>query len=685
MIIQKIHILSFGGLEDFVLEPAQGLNGLCRANEFGKTTLIHFIYYMLFGYEAKRLKNYFPWSGAPMAGSLEFELEGEQWRIERTRTEKNSGKTRVLNARTGEELPLPARQQPGPYFLKIDGETFLRSFCITQGDLPFGYTDGLDKALKNMASTGDEGVSYEQAYKSLREQRARYAIWGKRGGPLDQLQADLADRRVKLAQLQQQLSAREQARRQSEALKEKIVQKEQIINGQQALLQAAQKSDALQVIRQLQELEERQKNAHARPAVSKEQMAELAAAFSAQETAEAQLEQAEKEREDSRIRLEQTDERLLHLGCNAGTGNELAAARKKGSPLPWIFLVLGLLILVSSYFLRTWALVAGLACMAVGIALAVTERNRKTALCQRYGVGTLDQLAEKWEQYQVLWEERKVLAREQEDLRRRAEDARKTATAKNDELQRLKDATGVTSLQKLEDLRVDWRVFEGGSDPQLIEDQRKLMLRGKTQEEWAALAQDAVPISETADQVRARLQQLREEAAALHRQYSELDIGDLSRLWEECHTLEASITADEAAYAAGRAEQEALDKALEWLAQANGEMNTQFSPKLCERAGEYLNTLTNGKYQTLKMDEGFRIRLEAPAGTYEAERFSAGTRDAVYFAFRLAAADLLSEKNLPLILDDPFLNLDQNRLQAAQALLERAAQTRQILYFSCRD
>ncbi len=691
MIIKKLHILSFGGLENFVLEPRAGLNCLCRENEFGKTTLIHFIYYMLFGYEPKRLKNYFPWSGAPMAGNLEFELEGELWRIERTRTEKNSGKTRLLNARTGEEAPLPARQQPGTMLLNIDGETFLKSFCITQGDLPFGYTDGLDKALKNMASTGDEGVSYEQAFKALRDQRVRYANWGRRGGALDQLQADLADRRVELAHLRERLSAREGARKDQEAILEKINQNEQQTANQKQLLEAAQKSDALGVIKRLVELEERQKNAHARPAVSKEQMAALTAAFGKEETAKTMLEQAEKEREESRVRLQYADESLHTFGFTQNTGAELEQAQKKGVGMPLgvgcFALALGGLVagILSAPPLRWVGLIAAGVLVVLGTVLLWSENNRKTALCRRYGAGSLTQLAEKWNQYQSLWEDRKALAGEQEDLRRREEEARKIHAAKNDELQQLKDATGITSAQKLEDLRVDWRVFEGGSDPQLLEDQRQMLLRGKSREEWEALAQNAVPLSETAEQVQARLQQLREEAAALHRRYSELDTGDLGRLWEECRALEESIAADDAAYAAGRAELEALDQCLDWLKQANEEMNTQFSPKLCALAGEYLKTLTNGKYQELKMDDAFKIRLEAPAGTYEAERFSAGTRDAVYFAFRLAAADLLSEKNLPMILDDPFLNLDDARLQAAQALLKKAAETRQILYFSCKE
>ena len=179
MIITQIHIGAFGKFKEFDLSPAEGLNIYCRENEFGKTTLIYFIYYMLYGYDAKLLKEYLPWSGEDLAGSLEFTLEDRRWRIERRRTGKGMEKRNIYCLDTGEERILPHREQPGPHFLGLDGETFLRSFCITQGDLLFDRTDGLDVALKNMAATGDENVSFPQAESFLKKLHTKYKHHGK--------------------------------------------------------------------------------------------------------------------------------------------------------------------------------------------------------------------------------------------------------------------------------------------------------------------------------------------------------------------------------------------------------------------------------------------------------------------------------------------------------------------------
>ena len=96
MKLLKLQIRSFGKFKDYTFLPQEGLNALCEANEFGKTTLIYFIYYMFYGYDAKLLKRYLPWSGEELAGALEFSKEGRTWRIERRRPLRGMEKRTIL-------------------------------------------------------------------------------------------------------------------------------------------------------------------------------------------------------------------------------------------------------------------------------------------------------------------------------------------------------------------------------------------------------------------------------------------------------------------------------------------------------------------------------------------------------------------------------------------------------------
>jgi uncharacterized protein YhaN len=63
------------------------------------------------------------------------------------------------------------------------------------------------------------------------------------------------------------------------------------------------------------------------------------------------------------------------------------------------------------------------------------------------------------------------------------------------------------------------------------------------------------------------------------------------------------------------------------------------------------------------------------------DRLSAGTIDQVYFALRLAVADLLlGADEVPLLLDDSFALYDDIRVRAA---LKQISTRRQILLFTC--
>ena len=112
----RAEVRSFGKLKDFILEPQAGLNRYIHPNEYGKTTLIQFLYFMLYGYDAKRLKGYFPWSGDPMAGVLLFEHQGKQWRIERIHPQKGTESGRSFAPKPEKIfLSLPGNN-PAPIF-----------------------------------------------------------------------------------------------------------------------------------------------------------------------------------------------------------------------------------------------------------------------------------------------------------------------------------------------------------------------------------------------------------------------------------------------------------------------------------------------------------------------------------------------------------------------------------------
>lgn len=95
---------------------------------------------------------------------------------------------------------------------------------------------------------------------------------------------------------------------------------------------------------------------------------------------------------------------------------------------------------------------------------------------------------------------------------------------------------------------------------------------------------------------------------------------------------------------------------------------------------------------TAKLLEGivFDADLQMKATVYGKEKelgfLSAGTQDLIFLCMRFALVDTLFDMEQPfLVLDDPFVNLDKDKIERALSVLERAAGKYQILYFTCHE
>ena len=94
------------------------------------------------------------------------------------------------------------------------------------------------------------------------------------------------------------------------------------------------------------------------------------------------------------------------------------------------------------------------------------------------------------------------------------------------------------------------------------------------------------------------------------------------------------------------------------------------------------------------LNEGCSIRLSGDGqpvlednGVLRAvQYYSQGTNDLLFFCLRLALSKALPIGELPpLILDDPFINLDDDKTARAKRLVKALGKERQILYFTCKS
>lgn len=118
-------------------------------------------------------------------------------------------------------------------------------------------------------------------------------------------------------------------------------------------------------------------------------------------------------------------------------------------------------------------------------------------------------------------------------------------------------------------------------------------------------------------------------------------------------------------------------------------MQKDYIPELNREMSRMIKIITSGRYSRITTNDELRINLEVPE-TEElipVSRLSGGTIDQVYLSMRLAAVSLLERgrEKLPLFLDEPFSQYDEERVIKAFELLKDMSVERQIFFFTCRE
>lgn len=101
---------------------------------------------------------------------------------------------------------------------------------------------------------------------------------------------------------------------------------------------------------------------------------------------------------------------------------------------------------------------------------------------------------------------------------------------------------------------------------------------------------------------------------------------------------------------------------------------------------KYYEKITNKVEKGFHVDAHIHITVDGYGKQREVSSLSRGYRDLVGLCLRFALIDAMYPEEAPFILlDDPFVNLDDEKLKGAKAFLEEVSQRYQILYFSCSE
>ena len=130
---------------------------------------------------------------------------------------------------------------------------------------------------------------------------------------------------------------------------------------------------------------------------------------------------------------------------------------------------------------------------------------------------------------------------------------------------------------------------------------------------------------------------------------------------------------------------EVTGKVMELLAIAKDNLSSSYLPRLCERCQELLNFVTNRRYEVV-IDRAFNVKIRENGQTKAMSDFSRGIREITLLCFRIALSELLYDGQIPfVIIDDAFVNFDEDNFARATNLLKKISERGQVIYLTCHN
>lgn len=222
------------------------------------------------------------------------------------------------------------------------------------------------------------------------------------------------------------------------------------------------------------------------------------------------------------------------------------------------------------------------------------------------------------------------------------------------------------------------------SEQELDDTLRKIAMELE-QLQGGTLQQD-ISVEEMDETIKAIEDEIRRNQLAINTLETRFDnIPDTEALQQAHERVEALLAERDELVFLGKA----YEKAIQALEEAGLTIQRDYVPALNRGMSGILSAVTGGKYSVLTADDSLALKLRPVESTEEVlpDQLSSGTIDQIYFALRLAAVRLIEKKGetLPLFLDEPFAQYDEERTRAALSLLAEESRTRQVMLFTCKE
>ncbi len=672
MLFTKLRINNFGKFHNRELELKPGINLIYGENEAGKSTVHTFMKGMLFGIERARGRGaatkddvytkYLPWDypGA-YNGQMDILLNGKEYRLQRS-FHANDKNFTVIDLETGREIKL----KEGLISELIPGLTetsYKNTVSIEQlkAQTDSELASQVRNYITNLSITRSKEVNVSKAVASLNEQRKALEAT-LNPAVLKKLQTEIEEglyqeERLEALtiQLRDQLAVEQELKAEREAA---AANRDRELNDRMEQLPAIlEKYRSYQeLVRQGVLLENQRKDLTQRVTEWEKTAAKsesLKAAYQEAGLLSSELPEQEKKL----LELKKESETVDHAGLKKNLLLSLLPAVGIG-----IFLFLLLRNLLPS---------VGIMALGAILFLFLSKRSRSRSLAykalekeQEAQIATSSlRLSELLRQYE---------AASLQELSRKREELLKTAYDLEHGKEQLNELN-----RRLEDI-------EDKSD--LLQDSILQYMQYFTSEE--ELSDNS--ITRLWEVIARRKQEVNQREEELAEQYNACKLQIEKLRWEiaSMEGNEQQLLKNREQYERLQQQQkengielEAVKLALSTIQELSTDIHDSFGRQLNQAVSQIIDEVTEHKYSDLKIDEKLDVKIGWNGDYVPLDRLSAGTMDQVYFALRLAVAELLlGKEELPLLLDDSFALYDENRLKT---IIRQLTSRNQVLLFSC--
>lgn len=752
------YIENYGKLSEYSLRFNEGITVINEENGFGKTTLASFITAMFYGLpqttkrslkeNERKLRT--PWQKGSFGGTLDFELKGKIYRIERFFGSKANDDTfRLFDLSIGKECA-DYSENIGVELFGIDLEGFKRSVFLPQLDVATESNVSIMTKLTDLVENSDDINNYDKAVEQLEKRRSELIKLNGKKGTIAELknkilvtETELNDGRVaydnvkaltsrikelearqkvlvnEREQVRKQLSAASDAaavrankNRRDELLKEinDISVEIEAINKKypKGLPQESELQSANETALELKSLSEEYRLLRCDGEEEAKQLEALAERFSTPITDE-QLDtiRADVLKLDSLKVVAQTKKEFL-----ARSDTESIKPSKSNSFVPLI--IASVVVAVFGVAMLLFNQIAGVAALFVALVLGGIAAffNLKGMITGTPAVGDTGEIKA---QYSELLNQIEVLEKDLSEnfsryglsgdfsasvyelvsLKKDYEHLSESMNSRNEKIEicakkgRLAKETLSEFLQRFsvdsEKYSEELLKMRDASRQlaELTERYERLRERLKeipevreitpiSEEEYQSLKQKEQEINPLADAVGKEIGDLKSRLAGL------IPLADsVSELENEIESLKLQLQEQEQQLFV-------LEKTLELLEKARDRLTGRYRDPLAQGFKKYSEMILGEDIGEFVLDNELTVHLNRYGKSMDKGFFSEGYRNLIDIATRFALIDALYTDEKPaVILDDPFVNLDESKLDNALELLQKMAKDRQIVYLTC--